>query len=60
MNADFNAAQNIKYVVENEKWRKIFCVSKKYEYNTPVLDVTKKGQFKILNELKKLNATKLF
>lgn len=60
MNADFNAAQNIKYIVENEKWRKIFCVSKKYEYNTPVLDVTKKGQFKILDELKKLNATKLF
>ena len=59
LNADFNAANNIKYIVDNEKWRKIFCVSKKTEYNTPVLDVTKKGQFKILEELKKLNATKL-
>ena len=60
LNADFNAATNIKYIVENEKWRNIFCkLPKKLEYNTPVLDVTKKGQSNIIKTLKNLNATKI-
>lgn len=59
LNADFNAANNIKYIVSNEKWRKVFCTPKKAKYNTPALDATKRGQFKILEDLKKLNATKL-
>lgn len=60
LNADYNAANNIKYIVKNEKWRNIFCVyNKKLEYNKPVLDVTTKGQFRILEELKKINAMKL-
>jgi hypothetical protein len=59
LNADFNAANNIKYIVENEKWRKVFCTPQKAKYNTPTLDATKKGQFRILEELKKLKATKL-
>lgn len=59
LNADFNAANNIKYIVSNEKWRKVFCTPKKAKYNTPSLDATKKGQFRILEDMKKLNATKL-
>jgi hypothetical protein len=59
LNADFNAANNIKYIVENEKWRKVFCTPQKAKYNTPTLDATKKGQFRIFEELKKLKATKL-
>lgn len=60
LNADFNAACNIKYIVTNEDWRKVFCITpKKVDYNTPVLDANKKGQFRILDMLKKLNATKL-
>jgi hypothetical protein len=60
LNADFNAACNIKYIVTNEDWRKVFCITpKKVDYNTPLLDATKSGQFRILDKLKKLNATKL-
>lgn len=59
LNADFNAANNIKYIVENEKWRKVFCAPQKAKYNTPTLDATKKGQYRILEDLKKLKATKL-
>lgn len=59
LNADFNAANNIKYIISNEKWRKVFCTPKKAKYNTPALDATKRGQFKILEDMKKLNATKL-
>ena len=59
LNADFNAANNIKYIVEDEKWRKVFCAPQKPKYNTPILDATKKGQFRILEDLKKLKATKL-
>jgi hypothetical protein len=59
LNADFNAANNIKYMVSNEKWRNAFCTQKKAKYNTPALDATKKGQFRILEDLKKLKATKL-
>ena len=29
LNADFNAANNIKHIVTNEKWRKVFCTPKK-------------------------------
>ena len=61
LNADFNAANNIKYIIENENWRNIFCSQpKNYTklggYNLPQLEPTKKGQHNILSQLKKLNA----
>lgn len=61
LNADVNAANNIKYIVENEQWRNIFCVKpknydKNYGYRLPQLESTKKGQHNILLELKKLGA----
>lgn len=61
LNADVNAANNIKYIVENEKWRNIFCVKpknydKNHGYNLPQLESTKKGQHNIISELKKLGA----
>lgn len=59
LNADFNAANNIKYIVENEVWRNIFCTSKKTEYNVPSWDTTKKGPSTILNMLKKIGAIKV-
>ena len=61
LNADFNAANNIKYIIENENLRKLFCGKLKVSgYNTPILDATKKGQFNILAELKKQNKIKIF
>lgn len=61
LNADFNAAKNLKYIVENETWRNVFCAKpknyvKKHGYSMPLLEPTKKGQHKILSELKKLGA----
>ena len=61
LNADFNAANNIKYIIENPEWRSIFCITpknykKQFGYNLPQLEPTKKGVDKILLELKKLGA----
>lgn len=64
LNADINAANNIAFLIQDKTRREIFCVKpknydKKGGYNMPVLEPTKKGQAKILAELKKLDAIQI-
>ena len=64
LNADINAANNIAFLVQDDFRRNIFCIKpknydKKGGYNLPVLEPTKKGQAKILAELKKLDAIQI-
>lgn len=57
LNADFNAASNIKYVVQNETWRNLFTNKTKNTYGLPILTPSKKGQSNIITQLMKINAT---
>jgi len=59
LNADFNSARNIAYIVENEILRNSFLKeeTKKYTYNTPLFTPRLKSSEKIITELKKLGMT---
>lgn len=59
LNADYNAACNIAYIIENETWRDNFTTitnNKKSTYNKPAYDSKIKSQATVISKMKKMNA----